>query len=91
MMRRVNWSMTTITQWVQQASSFVWGPYLLIPLLLFTGAYLTVRLKGLQFTRLWRSLYVALIVRREQDAEGDISHFQALMTALAATVSGEAR
>jgi AGCS family alanine or glycine:cation symporter len=79
-------AMTTITQWVHQASSFVWGPYLLIPLLLFTGAYLTVRLRGLQFTRLWRSLYVALIVRREKDAEGDISHFQALMTALAATV-----
>jgi AGCS family alanine or glycine:cation symporter len=68
------------------ASSFVWGPYLLIPLLLLTGLYLTVRLRGLQFTQLPRSLYIALIVRRESGAEGDISHFQALMTALAATV-----
>ena len=59
---------------------------MLIPLLLLTGLYLTIRLKGLQFRKLWQSLYYALIVRREKGAEGDISHFQALMTALAATV-----
>jgi alanine or glycine:cation symporter, AGCS family len=67
-------------------SGFVWGPYLLIPLLLFTGLFLTVRLRGLQFTQLWHSLWLALVVRTERGAEGDISHFQALMTALAATV-----
>ena len=65
---------------------FVWGPYLLIPLLLLTGVYLTFRLRGLQFTRLWGALWLGLVVRREATAEGDISHFQALMTALAATV-----
>jgi len=69
-----------------QASDFVWGPYLLIPLLLFTGLFLTIRLRGVQFTELWHSLWLALVVRKEKDAEGDISHFQALMTALAATV-----
>jgi AGCS family alanine or glycine:cation symporter len=69
-----------------QASDFVWGPYLLIPLLLFTGFFLTIRLRGIQFTQLWHSLWLALVVRKEKDAEGDISHFQALMTALAATV-----
>jgi AGCS family alanine or glycine:cation symporter len=53
---------------------------------LFTGLYLTIRLRGIQFTKLWHSLYLGLIVRREVGAEGDISHFQALMTALAATV-----
>ena len=71
---------------VQRASDFVWGPFLLIPLLLLTGLYLTIVLKGIQFSKLWNSLYYALIVRREKGAEGDISHFQALMTALAATV-----
>ena len=71
---------------IQRASDFVWGPFLLIPLLLLTGLYLTLRLRGLQFRKLWHSLYYALIVRREKGAEGDISHFQALMTALAATV-----
>src|SRR5690606_19969892 len=73
-------------QLLNQASSFVWGPLFLVPLLLLTGLYLTVRLKGLQFRELWHSLWLALVVRREEDAEGDISHFQALMTALAATV-----
>ncbi|UCF69475.1 MAG: sodium:alanine symporter family protein, partial [Acidobacteriota bacterium] len=73
-------------QYVVAASDFVWGPFLLIPLLLLTGLFLTVRLRGLQFRSLWYSLWLALVVRREKDAEGDISHFQALMTALAATV-----
>ncbi len=78
--------MDAIHAWLRAASGFVWGPYLLIPLLLLTGFYLTVRLKGLQFTKLWHSLWVALVVRKEKGAEGDISHFEALMTALAATV-----
>lgn len=71
---------------LEQASGFVWGPYLLIPLLLLTGLWLTVRLRGLQFRQLGYSLYFALIVRHERGGQGDISHFQALMTALAATV-----
>ena len=76
----------TLLPYFQAVSDFVWGPYLLIPLLLATGLYLTIRLRGIQFTELGRSLWIALVVRREQGAEGDISHFQALMTALAATV-----
>ena len=79
-------SMSTLTTSVNQISGFIWGPYLLIPLLLLTGFYLTVRLRGIQFRELWYSLYLALVVRKEKDAKGDISHFQALMTALAATV-----
>jgi AGCS family alanine or glycine:cation symporter len=69
-----------------KVSDFVWGPYLLIPLLLLTGFYLTILVRGIQFTHLWRSLWIAFVVRRESSAEGDISHFAALMTALAATV-----
>jgi len=78
--------MEQLSAWVSRASDFVWGPYLLIPLLLTTGFYLTLRLRGLQFTQLWHSLWLALIVRKEPGGAGDISHFQALMTALAATV-----
>jgi AGCS family alanine or glycine:cation symporter len=70
----------------RQLSDFIWGPYLLIPLLLATGLFLTLRLRGVQFRELGHSLWLAFVVRREQGAEGDISHFQALMTALAATV-----
>ncbi|MFQ5528528.1 MAG: alanine/glycine:cation symporter family protein [Thermoanaerobaculia bacterium] len=75
-----------LSGWLTEASGFVWGPFLLIPLLLLTGFFLTLRLRGIQFTKLWHSLYLGLIVRKEPGAEGDISHFQALMTALAATV-----
>ena len=69
-----------------RASNFVWGPPMLV-LLVGTGIYLTFLLRGLQFRKLFYALWLGLIKRKEDDAEpGDISHFQALMTALAATV-----
>jgi AGCS family alanine or glycine:cation symporter len=71
---------------LEAISALIWGPWVLIPLLVGTGVLLTVRLRGLQFRRLGPSLFFALVRRRETDAEGDISHFHALMTALAATV-----
>ena len=73
-------------EFLNHASSFVWGPYLLIPLLLLTGVYLTILLGGVQFRKLGGALYLAFVVRRDEGSEGDISHYQALMTALAATV-----
>jgi AGCS family alanine or glycine:cation symporter len=73
-------------EYLNQIRDFVWGAPLII-LLLGTGIYLTILLKGLQFRTLLSSLYLALIKRKEYGAHpGDISHFQALMTALAATV-----
>ncbi len=75
-----------LATWVDTASSIVWGPLLLIPLLLATGLFLTIRLRGLQFRQLGPALHLALLVRREKEGSGDISHFQALMTAMAATV-----
>ena len=75
-----------MTEALHHASDFIWGPWFLIPLLLSTGLFLTVRLGGIQFRTLTHSLYLAFVVRRETGAAGDISHFQALMTALAATV-----
>ena len=71
---------------ISQVRDLVWGLPLLI-LLVGTGVLLTIRLKGLQITKLLHSLYLGLIKRREDgDQPGDISHFQALMTALSATV-----
>ncbi len=78
--------MDALTAWLDQVSGFIWGPYCLIPLLLLTGLYLTVVLRGLQFRQLGPALHQALIVRTETGARGDISHFAALMTAMAATV-----
>lgn len=67
-------------------SDFIWGLPLTI-LLVGTGIFLTFLLRGVQFRKLGYSLYLALIKRKEDsDQPGDITHFQALMTALAATV-----
>ncbi len=55
-------------------------------LLIGTGVLFTFLLRGLQFTLLPHALYLAFIKRKEASDDGDISHFQALMTALAATV-----
>jgi len=75
-----------MVDFLERVSSVVWGPFLLIPLLLLTGLYLTVLLRGLQFKRLGYALWLGLVKRHEAGAEGDISHYQALTTALAATV-----
>lgn len=64
-------------------SGWVWGPPMLA-LLVGTGLYLTVLLRGMQFWALPHAL--RLIWHKEQAGDGDISHFAALMTALAATV-----
>ncbi|MDD2659304.1 MAG: sodium:alanine symporter family protein [Methylococcales bacterium] len=64
-------------------SGWVWGPPMLT-LLVGTGIYLTVLLKGLQFRAL--PLAFRMIFHKDHGHEGDISHFAALMTALAATV-----
>ncbi len=66
-------------------SGLVWGWPLMI-LLIGTGTWFTFLLGGLQFRLLPHALWLAFIKRREATGQGDISHFQALMTALAATV-----
>ena len=75
--------MQTIESVIATLSSWIWGPPMLI-LLVGTGLYLTVLLKGLQFRTL--PLAFKLIFKKEVGHDGDISHFAALMTALAATV-----
>ena len=75
--------MQAVEALVATLSSWVWGPPMLV-LLVGTGLYLTVLLKGLQFRVL--PLAFRLIFHKDHHHEGDISHFAALMTALAATV-----
>lgn len=65
--------------------SFVWGMPLLI-LIVGIGLYLTIMLRGLQFRYLWYALKLAFGPQQNTQGKGDISHFQSLMTALAATV-----
>lgn len=68
---------------IVKIDSIIWGPVMIF-LLLGTGIYLTIVLKGLQF----RALFYAfkLIFVKEENAKGDVSNFAVLMTALAATV-----
>ncbi len=65
-------------------NNIVWGPPLLI-LMALVGVTLTIRLRGLQVRHLIYAHKLAF-TREDSSAEGDISHFQALMTALAATI-----
>ncbi len=67
-------------------NGFVWGPWMLT-LLVGTGIFLTLRLGFLQFTTLPYALKLAFSpAQQDKKSKGDISHFQALMTALAATI-----
>ncbi len=75
--------MQSIEQLVSTLSSWVWGP-IMLTFLVGTGLYLTIILKGLQFRALPHA--IKLIWTKDEHAEGDISQFAALMTALAATV-----
>ena len=63
---------------------WVWGPPLLI-LILIVGLYLTIVTKGIQFRYFWYAHKTAFS-RHDDQAQGDISHFQAFMTALSGTI-----
>jgi AGCS family alanine or glycine:cation symporter len=79
--------MKSLETFLSDVSGFVWGPWLLIPLLLLTGLYLTILLRGLQFRHFRLAFWLAFFKRKEDgDVDGDIAHYQALTTALAATV-----
>ena len=80
-------SLELIENLCNRIDGLVWGLPLII-LLVGTGVWITLILRGIQFTKLPYALYLALIKRKEKDVGqgGDISHFQALMTALSATV-----
>jgi AGCS family alanine or glycine:cation symporter len=81
---------------VDAVVSFVWGfgiptgtgsdiPFVVI-LLLGAGLYLTLRLGFVQFRRLFHGFAVTTGKYDDPDEPGDIPHFQALTTALSATV-----
>lgn len=75
--------MESLIYWVGQIDKWIWQPLFVI--LVGTGLFLTYKLKAIQFTQLGYSLKLAF-THKDKEAQGDISHFQALMTALAATI-----
>lgn len=74
--------MAQIEQWLSTVSGWVWGTPLLI-LLFGTHLFLTFRL-GIIQRYIGRA--IRLSFQKDEGAEGDVTHFSALATALAATV-----
>ena len=71
-------------QIIDTVNSVVWGPIMLV-LLLGTGVFLTIGLRGMTITRIPYA-FGQLLKGRKGSGEGEISPFNALMTALSSTV-----
>jgi AGCS family alanine or glycine:cation symporter len=78
--------METLNNFLNATSGIIWGP-IMLTLLVGVGIYLTVGLRAITWRRLTYSLRLLWKSRSSvQGAKGDITPFQALMTALSATV-----
>ena len=81
--------MDALKNFFDMLGGWVWRPAMLV-LLVGTGVWLTLILRGLQFSMLWYALKQAFRPHPKKDDgsdhDGDISHFGALMTALSATI-----
>lgn len=76
--------MENLEFWLTRIEHWIWGAPLLI-LLTAVGLFLTISLRGVQFRYLFYSLKLAF-TRQDNRAQGDISQFEALMTALAGMI-----
>ncbi len=75
-----------LTEWSGALSGLLWGSWVTLALLLGVGLYLTLRLGFVQIVGFRHSLHVIQGRYAHADDKGDVSHFQALSTALSATV-----
>lgn len=69
-------------------NGIVWGPPFMV-LLMGTGLYLTVRLGFFQFTKIglsWRQSFGRFFKKTKEEEGGSISSFQAVSSAMAATI-----
>lgn len=76
--------MEALNSVLNQLSSFIWGP-IMLALLLGVGVYLTIGLKLMPWLKIGHGFKLLFSGEAEKD-QGDISPFQALMTALSATI-----
>ncbi len=74
----------TINTVLGKIDSFVWG-IPLIALILLSGLFLTVRLKGIQFRKLPHA-FKKMFANEKSGQHGEVSSFAALCTALSATI-----
>lgn len=70
---------------INTISNWVWGPVTII-LLVGTGIYLTIRLKFIQFRGFKHAIDLIMGKYDRPEDTGEITHFQALSTALSATI-----
>ncbi len=76
--------MNGVESFFSSMSSIVWGPPMLI-LLLATGIYLTIKLRGITLAKI--PYAIGLIFKKDvDDSEGDVSSFEALATSLSSTI-----
>ena len=76
--------MSVFEQTIDAINGLVWGP-IMLTLLLGTGIFLTIGLRGMTITRI-PFAFKQLFKGRKGSGEGEISPFNALMTALSSTV-----
>ena len=77
--------METLITAFQDAASSLLEP-LLVVMLLGVGFFLTTRLRFIQFRKLGRGIAIASGKYDDPNSPGEVTHFQALTTALSATV-----
>jgi AGCS family alanine or glycine:cation symporter len=78
--------MQSFQDWMNTLNGFVWGPAMLV-LILGTGLYLQLRLRGMPILRIGSGLRMVWRGRDvDPDHPGEVSPFAALMTCLAATI-----
>ena len=76
--------MEALTSLLNSLSSFIWGP-IMLALLLGVGIYLTLGLKLMPWRKIGHGFKLLFSGQADKN-KGDISPFQALMTALSATI-----
>ena len=79
--------MQALQSFLDTIGGIVWGPFVLLPLLVGTGLYLIIGLRflpwryiGPSFMHMWRGR------KSDSDHEGELSPFKAMMTCMAATI-----
>lgn len=80
--------METLTSLVTTINSIVWGPLMLV-LILGVGLFLSIGLKLMPILKIGKGFRLMLAgtkAKKDEEESGEISPFQALMTALSATV-----
>jgi AGCS family alanine or glycine:cation symporter len=75
-----------LTEWTGNLAGQLWGSKLAVAILVGTGLYLTLRLRFVQFRGFRHSIELISGKYDKKDDPGEVSHFQALSTALSATV-----